>query len=191
MMWGRLHLPIDSLTMFMEGLGGNYLFDEDRVKKCRLGDDDTCTVSLSDTWVPQSSYVDDEIPACHGIILLYSTTSRSSFQEVSRTCRQLPLNAHNDRNLTLILVGTKSDDNASREVTPEEGRALADELGCRGFFETSAKSGENVNEAVSAMVLALRKAMRERKVDVMSSFLMIFRLISRFRGGGSRIQDAG
>jgi GTPase SAR1 family protein len=122
---------------------------------------------------------------------LYSTTSRSSFKEVSRTCRQLPLDAKKDRNLVLILVGTKSDDKASREVTPEEGRALANELGCRAFFETSAKSGENVNDAVLAMVLALRKATKERKMDIVIPFLMIIRLISRFRGGGSRIKDAG
>ena len=120
------------------------------------------------------------------MILLYSTTSRSSFKEVSRTCRELPLNATEDRNLVLILVGTKSDDKSSREVSPEEGRALACELGCRAFFETSAKSGENVNDAVLAMVLALRK---ER--GIVTSFLTIVRPISRLRGSGSRIQDAG
>ena len=69
---------------------------------------------------------------------------------------------------------------------------MADELGCQAFFETSAKSGENVDDAVLAMVLALRKETKERKLDIASSFLMIFRLISRFRGGGSRIkEDAG
>jgi len=69
---------------------------------------------------------------------------------------------------------------------------MADELGCQAFFETSAKSGENVDGAVLAMVLALRKETKERKLDIASSFLMIFRLISRFRGGGSRIkEDAG
>jgi len=69
---------------------------------------------------------------------------------------------------------------------------MADELGCQAFFETSAKSGENVDDAVLAMVLALRKETKERKLDITSSFLVIIRLISRFRGGGSRIkEDAG
>ena len=45
-------------------------------------------------------------------------------------------------------------------------------MGCQAFFETSAKSGENVNDAVSAMVLALRKATKERKTEVVTSFLM-------------------
>ena len=166
---------------------------------------------MAEVWLDyQASYVgfDEEIPwvfhgyswsecvtnrtrVCDGFILLYSTTSRSSFKEVSRTCRQLPLDAKKDHNLVLVLVGTKSDDKSSREVTPEEGRALADQLGCQAFFETSAKSGENVNNAVSAMVLALRKATKERKLEVVTSFLMIIKLISWFRGGGSRITDAG
>ena len=69
---------------------------------------------------------------------------------------------------------------------------MADELGCQAFFETSAKSGENVDDAVLAMVLALRKETKERKLDITSSFLVIIRLISWFRGGGSRIkEDAG
>jgi len=41
-----------------EGCRGNCVFDEDRVKKCRLDDRDSCTVSLSDTWVPQSKQAD-------------------------------------------------------------------------------------------------------------------------------------
>jgi GTPase SAR1 family protein len=65
------------------------------------------------------------------------------------------LQSHFAFDLALILVGTKSVDKSSREVTPEEGRALATELSCPAFFETSAKSGENVNNAVLAMVLVL------------------------------------
>ncbi len=77
----------------------------------------------------------------HGIILMYSIASRVSFQDISRTCRQLPLDGKADPRLVLILVGTKCDDDLAREVSTDEGAALAEGLGCKGFFETSAKRG--------------------------------------------------
>ena len=45
-----------------------------------------------------------------------------------------------------ILLGNKSDWQDKRQITPEEGKALADEFGIR-FMETSAKVNEGVEEA--------------------------------------------
>jgi GTPase SAR1 family protein len=45
-----------------------------------------------------------------------------------------------------ILIGNKSDWNEKRQVSQEQGRALADELGIR-FMETSAKVNEGVEDA--------------------------------------------
>lgn len=45
-----------------------------------------------------------------------------------------------------ILIGNKSDWVEKRQVSPEQGRALADELGIR-FMETSAKVNEGVEDA--------------------------------------------
>lgn len=45
-----------------------------------------------------------------------------------------------------ILIGNKSDWQDKRQVTPEQGKALADEFGIR-FMETSAKVNEGVEEA--------------------------------------------
>ncbi|KAF9477815.1 hypothetical protein BDN70DRAFT_776480, partial [Pholiota conissans] len=97
------------------------------------------------------------IRPCHGIILLYSINSRWSFHDVSRTCRQIPLDAKQNPRLVFVLVGMKSDEKSTREVSSEEGLALAADLGCKAFFEASAKSGENVDAAVFAMVRALRQ----------------------------------
>ena len=45
----------------------------------------------------------------------------------------------------MVLVGNKSDLNDRRQVNTEEGQELAEKYGML-FFETSAKSGENVED---------------------------------------------
>lgn len=47
----------------------------------------------------------------------------------------------------MVLAGNKCDLEAERVVSTEEGRSLAERWGSIPFFETSAKSGLNVNEA--------------------------------------------
>ena len=51
----------------------------------------------------------------------------------------------------LVLIGNKSDLEAERQVDEKAARDLADTLGIK-YFETSAKTGENVNEAVEALL---------------------------------------
>jgi small GTP-binding protein len=51
-------------------------------------------------------------------------------------------------NIPMILIGNKID--LERKVTTEEGQELADRLGCE-YIETSAKTGEGVEEAFLAI----------------------------------------
>ena len=53
---------------------------------------------------------------------------------------------HGNKDITLILVGNKSDLSEQRAVTTEEAQAFADQNNLL-FIETSAKSGENVDAA--------------------------------------------
>ena len=79
-----------------------------------------------------------------GILLVYDTTSHSSFEKLNYWNLQIQLNA--PENTKYILVGNKIDLKEKREVTKEEGEKFAEDNKIQ-FFETSAKDGTNVNEA--------------------------------------------
>lgn len=56
-----------------------------------------------------------------------------------------------------MLVGNKCDKTYEREVSKEEGAALARQFGCE-FLETSAKTAQNVERLFTNLVRALRDA---------------------------------
>jgi GTPase KRas protein len=56
-----------------------------------------------------------------------------------------------------ILVGNKCDNTYEREVSKDEGMALARSFGCP-FMETSAKTAHNVELVFTNLVCALRTA---------------------------------
>jgi GTPase KRas protein len=89
----------------------------------------------------------------HGFILVYSITSRRSFECVEAYYQHM-VRAKGEA-LKFILVGNKVDKLDQREVASDEGYALARQYGCR-FFETSAKTRVNVEEAFSSLVRILR-----------------------------------
>ena len=76
-------------------------------------------------------------------LIVYDVSNKESFSDVStwiEDCKnQCP------KTIYMILVGNKSDLNEQREVSKEEGQELANQYGI-DFFETSAKTGQNVEE---------------------------------------------
>jgi small GTP-binding protein len=76
-------------------------------------------------------------------LVVYDISSRDSFNNVStwiEDCKN-----QSPKTIFMVLVGNKSDLNDRRQVNTEEGQELADKLGIP-FFESSAKTGKNVNE---------------------------------------------
>jgi len=80
-----------------------------------------------------------------GILLVYDVTDESSFNNVRGWMRNIE--QHASQNVNKVLIGNKCDVSADKRViTKARGQALADEFGIP-FFETSAKSSVNVEDA--------------------------------------------
>ena len=82
----------------------------------------------------------------HGIILIYDVTSLKTFENVKSWVSQI--HEEISDKVVIYLVGNKIDMDDERKVQTEEGQKLAEELGVP-FVETSAKSGENIDNIFS------------------------------------------
>jgi GTPase KRas protein len=94
-----------------------------------------------------------------GFLLVYSITSRQSFEQVMTFQHQI-LEVKKLDYFPIIVVGNKCDLEHEREVSKQEGEALARSFGCK-FIETSAKSRINVDNAFYDMVREIRRYNKE------------------------------
>ena len=83
-----------------------------------------------------------------GAIAAYDISDKRSFDRVKLWINEVK--KHPEIKTNVVIVGTKCDI-LDREVTEEEGKKLADELGVK-YFETSAKTGYNVTEAYNFLI---------------------------------------
>jgi GTPase SAR1 family protein len=92
---------------------------------------------------------------CSGVILVYSCDDRRSFAYIEEKYQSLK--KLRGEGLCLILVANKCD-LPKKEISAEEGKALADKLGL-DFFETSAKDDREVTRSILRILeLILAKA---------------------------------
>jgi len=94
-----------------------------------------------------------------GFLLVYSITSRESFEEIT-TFQQQILRVKDKDYFPMVVVGNKCDLEHERKVTYNEGKSLAESFGCK-FLETSAKTTMNVEKAFYDTVREIRKYNRE------------------------------
>ena len=80
------------------------------------------------------------------VILVFDITSRETFDELNYWIKTIKDYASS---VPVILVGNKCDLHEDRCVTTEEGRSFAERHHCIDYIETSAKTGENINELFS------------------------------------------
>ncbi|KAH9906709.1 ras family-domain-containing protein [Xylariomycetidae sp. FL2044] len=148
---------------------------EDSYRKQVVIDGSACMLEVLDT-AGQEEYTalrDQWIRDGEGFVLVYSISSRSSFSRIKRfhnqiqrvkdSCASSPTYHGAPNSLPLsgtavpvMLVGNKSDRVTEREVSTQEGHALARELGCE-FVEASAKNCINVEKAFYDVVRILRR----------------------------------
>lgn len=121
-----------------------------------------------------------------GFILVYSITSRSSFTRIRKfhsqiqrvkecssagsptTAGYLPSQLSSGVPMSgsapVMLVGNKSDRVTDREVSTQEGSALAKDMGCQ-FVEASAKNCINVEKAFYDVVRSLRSQRQDIQLN--------------------------
>ena len=80
----------------------------------------------------------------HGIVVVYDIADRESFSAIESWMNEVEKHAPDDA--SAILLGSKSDLENQRQVSPTEGREYADHYKVM-FLETSAKNSENVEFA--------------------------------------------
>ncbi|KAJ1562077.1 Ras GTPase [Nowakowskiella sp. JEL0078] len=90
-----------------------------------------------------------------GFLLVYSITSRASFEEIRGFYRAI-LSVKNRDWFPVVLVGNNCDLELKRAVRTHEGRELARDLGCK-FLETSHRKKINVDEAFFGVVREIRR----------------------------------
>ena len=76
---------------------------------------------------------------------MYAVNNRKSFERLEEY-REAILNVKDVDEYPVIVVGNKNDLESERKVSFTEGQERAKQFGCP-FFETSAKSRTNVDEA--------------------------------------------
>ena len=95
-----------------------------------------------------------------GFILVYSIASRATFERLD-VFRQAMLKVKRQKPV-FMLVGNKCDKQYEREVSRDEGAALARSFGC-DFLETSAKTAHNVERLFTNLVRLLRSTKQQEQ----------------------------
>jgi len=85
------------------------------------------------------AYYKNSVCAC----VVYDITNKATFENIKSWLEDCKKKC--PKTIYLVLIGNKSDLEEERKVTYEEGSKFAQKNGMI-FFETSAKTGENVNE---------------------------------------------
>ncbi|CAM0909858.1 unnamed protein product [Alopecurus aequalis] len=99
-----------------------------------------------------------------GAMLVYDVTRRATFSHVARWVAEL--RAHADKSIVVVLVGNKADLAVTkREVGADEAEAFAEEQGLF-FFEASALSGDNVEDAFMALLGEIHGAVSRKPLEV-------------------------
>ncbi|KAJ5747344.1 uncharacterized protein N7511_009040 [Penicillium nucicola] len=134
---------------------------EDSYRKQCVIDDEVALLDVLDTAGQEeySAMREQYMRTGEGFLLIYSITSRQSFEEIM-TFQQQILRVKDKDYFPIIVVANKCDLEKERVVSEQEGEALANQFGCK-FIETSAKSRINVENAFYDLVREIRRYNKE------------------------------
>lgn len=138
---------------------------EDSYRKQCVIDGETAFLDVLDTAGQEeySAMREQYMRSGEGFLLIYSITSRMSFDEI-QTFHQQILRVKDKDWFPVVLVGNKCDLENERVVGTTEGRDLARGFKSR-FLEASAREKINVDEAFYSLVREIRKFNKEQGGD--------------------------
>jgi len=101
-----------------------------------------------------------------GAILVYDLTRKETLDKLPLWKDQLMKYSPDSR---MYLVGNKNDLVEERKITPDEGKKAAkEELGTDNFFETSAKTGNHIQETFEDLARLLVETHRDKIIETNS-----------------------
>ena len=89
-----------------------------------------------------------------GSLLVYDITNPKTFESIDRWLSDLKVNG--DENISVVLLGNKSDLESDRKVTTQQGKEKA-EFYKLAFLETSALNGNNIDNAFNELITDVYK----------------------------------
>ncbi|KAK4409960.1 Ras-related protein RABB1b [Sesamum angolense] len=118
-----------------------------------------------------------------GALLVYDITRRETFNHLASWLEDA--RQHANPNMTIILMGNKSDLAHRRAVSKEEGEQFAKENGLL-FLEASARTAQNVEEAFTRTAAKILQKIQEGVFDVSneSSGIKVGHVRPQGSGGG-------
>ncbi len=107
--------------------------------------------------------------------IVFDVTNRQTYENINKWYQELEDYIEN-MDIPIILVGNKSDLNQQRVIDYKEGVSYANKLSSRGsskisFIETSALTGENVNDAFSLISYFYIQKSKELEEEVLKNDL--------------------
>jgi small GTP-binding protein len=87
-----------------------------------------------------------------GAILVYDLTRKETLEKIPLWVERLKKSSPESK---LYLVGNKNDLVVERQIGMEEGQEVKDQLDIESFFETSAKTGDHIQETFEDMARLL------------------------------------
>ena len=84
----------------------------------------------------------------HGVIIVFDVTNKDSFKNVENWLADIE--EYKSKNVARLLVGNKADLGDERQVSSEDARIFAEQMGMK-YIETSAKTDLNVQKALMSL----------------------------------------